>query len=638
MSAFTDLFMGEQDLRNRRQGGLGCTVRSATAAENGAEDSSRTQFATANGNCCRSSPDHVHGKSEACASNPLAPNGIRSAPEEMPVFDCSNLQRESNLNSLWGCATIEELCRNGIDTFFVAPGSRSAPLAVGVVRSPHAKLNVVHDERSAGFWLLDLRARGRAAAIITSSGTAVANLMPAVVEAHMDNLPLILLTADRPPELRDIGANQTINQVNMFGGYTRWFADMPCPTDEIPLRKLLSDVDYAVHMSGSLPLFDLSVGVAAQDCGPVHMNFMFREHLAPIPQPWASACLNGLSELWTQTVRPMTVYNPSVQPSPSLVDAILNGRGAHEGQLLSRTMNDLFSFLDRSFFGVIVAGGGPGSLQCEEDKLYIDILSEELGWPVVADIGSGIRLDKECSNLVMFADQILVSSNGEALLDPQVVVQFGERLVSKRFANMMSRASGKGKFVHILVSPRQKRSDQALTVTHRLQSTASDFIANFYTARNVCLGRFVASKNEKCSPKCLSDATEEFRDKSVLSSRLKLDRILVVSSRVNDLLMSEMEVDGESELHEPWLARSLIESITHPCALYIGNSMPIRDIEMFASANEFSSVLRVGANRGASGIDGVVSSGIGFGLGLGLPSVIVVGDMSLLHDMNALHF
>ena len=133
-------------------------------------------------------------------------------------------------NRLWAKLVVEELVRNGVDFFCVAPGSRSTPLVAAVSGNPKAKPMVHYDERGTAFAALGYaRATGRPAAWITTSGTAVANGLPAIVEASTDGVPMLLLTADRPPELRQTGANQTIVQPNIFGEYTRWSFDLPAP-------------------------------------------------------------------------------------------------------------------------------------------------------------------------------------------------------------------------------------------------------------------------------------------------------------------------------------------------------------------------------------------------------------------------
>ena len=170
------------------------------------------------------------------------------------------------MNQLWGYLIIEELVRNGVDYFVISPGSRSTPLTVAVAQNQQAKKIICLDERAAGFHAIGYaRATGNPAMLICTSGTAAANYFPAVIEAAMDNIPLIILSSDRPPELRQTGANQTINQVNLYGNYPTWQFDLPCPTAEINPNVVLTTIDLAVSRARQ------ATG------GVVHLNCMFRE-------------------------------------------------------------------------------------------------------------------------------------------------------------------------------------------------------------------------------------------------------------------------------------------------------------------------------------------------------------------------
>src|SRR5690606_37386344 len=172
-------------------------------------------------------------------------------------------------NRLWADLLVEELVRCGVGLFCLAPGSRSTPLVQAVAANPEARPLMHFDERGTAFAALGYaRATGRPAAWVTTSGTAVANGLPAVVEASVDGVPLVLLTADRPPELRDTGANQTIPQPALFGEFVRWRFDLPAPAAEIDPAFVLTTADQAVHRAVGRPR------------GPVHLNCMFREPLA----------------------------------------------------------------------------------------------------------------------------------------------------------------------------------------------------------------------------------------------------------------------------------------------------------------------------------------------------------------------
>ena len=179
-----------------------------------------------------------------------------------------------NANIRMASLLVEELCRLGIHTFAVAPGSRSSPLVYAAAINPNCHVYPCIDERSLAFWSLGYaRATQRPAPIITSSGTATANLMPSVIEASLSRVPMLLLTADRPSNLRNTGSNQTINQVKLFGDYTRYFHDIPPPSEANSpsiSRAFLTTVDAAVRHACMDPP------------GPVHLNFQFDEPLEPI--------------------------------------------------------------------------------------------------------------------------------------------------------------------------------------------------------------------------------------------------------------------------------------------------------------------------------------------------------------------
>nr|MBA3389279.1 2-succinyl-5-enolpyruvyl-6-hydroxy-3-cyclohexene-1-carboxylic-acid synthase [Rubrobacter sp.] len=176
----------------------------------------------------------------------------------------------SQANRLWAGLIVEELVRSGIDFFCVAPGSRSTPLVAALAENPKARSLVHFDERGTAFAALGYaRATGRPAVWITTSGTAVANGLPAVVEASVDGVPMILLTADRPPELRQTGANQTVDQPDIFGDFVRWRFDLPAPDLSVDPAMVLTTVDQAAYRAVRAPR------------GPVHLNLMFREPFLP---------------------------------------------------------------------------------------------------------------------------------------------------------------------------------------------------------------------------------------------------------------------------------------------------------------------------------------------------------------------
>lgn len=263
-------------------------------------------------------------------------------------------------------------CREqGIDHFFIAPGSRCTPLTLAVAARNDVQVIQHFDERGLAFAAVGYgRATGRCAAVICTSGTAVANLLPAVVEASLDHVPLLLLTADRPPELRDQGANQTIDQVKIFQQYVRWFSDLPCPAPELKPDFWRSQVRH---------------GVARTVTGPVHLNCMFRE---PFGVRSATQAMAPRDEVTSH----QSVMAPSTQSAP---------------QPWSIPPGNAF----------VVAGG------CTRDEaLAARDLASRLRAPFFSDVTNGVRGE-------ITPWQFARRDNPP----PDVVIHVGQRIVTKRW-------------------------------------------------------------------------------------------------------------------------------------------------------------------------------------------------------------
>jgi len=181
------------------------------------------------------------------------------------------IQKAPNINTLWGEFIIEELIRDGVEFFCLAPGSRSTPLTAAVALNKKAKSFVHFDERGLAFHALGyVSALRKPVALICTSATAAANFLPAIIETSKKKLPLIVLTADRPPELQKSGSDQTIDQIGIYGKYVKWEFNFPCPTTDIRPEFVLTTIDQAVYQA--------KTGTP----GPVHLNCMYREPLAPL--------------------------------------------------------------------------------------------------------------------------------------------------------------------------------------------------------------------------------------------------------------------------------------------------------------------------------------------------------------------
>jgi len=328
---------------------------------------------------------------------------------------------------------IEELVRCGADYFCLSPGSRCTPLTVAAARQRSARRTVLHDERAAGYQAVGYaRATGQPAVLICTSGTAAANYLPAVVEASMDRLPMILLTADRPPELQDCGANQAIGQAGLYGRYVRRRFDLPCPDDNAPAEYFLTTVDQAAYAARRSP------------AGPVHINCMFREPFLPeIDAPDILAAFPGLSR-WRDGSRPFTSYEEA-QHAPdddllSLVSGIV--KSADTGVLLV------------------------GRLGSNSERIAVERLARQLNWPVLADITSGLRLGADINTVVPHYDLLLQSVEPWALERPFVVLHLGGGIVSKRLMVFL-KAARPDEYVHVAGHP--FRDDWQHLVTQRLE-------------------------------------------------------------------------------------------------------------------------------------------------------------------------
>lgn len=469
-----------------------------------------------------------------------------------------------NINYLWTSLLIEELIRCGSTHFVVAPGSRSAPLAAAVSNNARAKATIAFDERCAGFFALGhAKATGYAAPIIVTSGTALANLMPAVVEASLDRVPLIILSADRPWELRDVQANQTIYQSDFFGNYVRWFFELPCPDDKTPPQVVLSAASYAAWQS-RYPL-----------AGPVHLNCLFREPLSPVEEPYQE-CEQQLKE-WQENNSPFTSYAVS-QKSPN-----------------SSVLKPLASLLNNAKCGLLVIG----ALKDKKARSKVLQLGEHLGWPLCVDISSGLR---QCDHpLIIRHDHHLWDHPQIKNINFDVVLQLGGRLISKSLEHMLNRRGGQS---HILIDNHIKRSDPGLTLTHRIDAHINIFVKKMLTL---------------LMPK---DARHPM-----------LRQIMQVSDGVSCTIDKILQ-EG-SQASEPYVAHHISKVIAKDSMIMACTSMPIRDYHMFAVYRSDGGP-QVVVNRGASGIDGLISTAIAFAHGAKKRATILIGDLAFMHDANAM--
>lgn len=446
---------------------------------------------------------------------------------------------DANRNVLWCHALLDGLAVAGVRQVVLSPGARSTPLALVALRHPALTTRVVLDERSAAFMALGLaKGSGNPTVVIATSGTAIANWHPAVIEADQSRIPLILLSADRPPELQGCGANQTIDQVKIFGAALRAFhALAPAEDDSRWLRSLALRV------------------VSEASSGPVQVNVALREPLVPLP---------GSAGLLPASMRVEGPRSRPIMPRDSDIEdlaALISGRP-----------------------GLIVCGIEDLSLVAPA----LTALAYRVGAPILADPLSGLRTEDAVMTVITQYDALLRHPDAPA---PEWILRFGGEPISKFLGRYLARHRAVPQMV---ISGHDRWSDP------------------HHTAQTV----LVADPGLVCT---------------ALAERVTLtDPGWLAHWQVMDQLATP-RFDHLPE--EGWLIRDLSQGLPCDATLFAGNSLSVRQVDWFMGLGRRG--LRVMGNRGASGIDGTVSSFLGVAA-IRPHCVAVLGDLTLLHDLTGL--
>ncbi len=472
----------------------------------------------------------------------------------------------TNANTALASAFAEELGRGGVRLAVVSPGSRSTPLAVALWREAGIEVEVIVDERSAAFFALGAaQAGGDPVALLCTSGTALANYHPAVFEADESGLPLIVLSADRPPELRGIGAGQTVDQIKTFGSSVRWFCEVG--THE-------ADDDGLLHYR-SVACRAIAAARGEVRPGPVHLNLPWREPLAPVPVEGAVTASDPLA-VEGRPGRPLTaVTRVDEEPTAFLLDEV----AGHIGDAIA---------------GVIVAGR-----QLDPElREPLTHLAAASGFPILAEPTSQLRSGPhDRSRVVSTYDLLLREEHFARSVVPDLVLRFGEMPTSKPLRAWLA-ASGADQ---ILVDPSGGWNEPSNRAAAILRADPTELAAG-WAAR--------LEGETRPEPRQWLEAEK-------------------VAAAALSAALSE-----ETEITEPALHRALGAAHRDGDLVYTSSSMPIRDQEGFLAPGP-ADVLFL-CNRGANGIDGLVSSGIGAARASGRPTTIVTGDLGLLHDIGGL--
>jgi len=473
-------------------------------------------------------------------------------------------------------AFVDELARAGIRHVCVSPGSRSTPLALTIASHPSLRIWMHIDERSGAFFALGMaRALDEPVALLCTSGTAAANFLPAVVEARSSGLPLLVLTADRPPELRDVGAAQTIDQNRLFGAHTKWFVDVALPEATPDLLR------YARTLAARATAF-----AKATPPGPVHLNFPFREPLVPVPADPSGVSPDEI-EAWNG--------RPGGAPWVKVEDSQAN--------IAEPALQRLASRLSEAKRPLIVCGPQPDSALAAP----LAALAKSLGAPLLADPLSQLRWgahDRE--TLIDRYDAALRHYPTADSLSPDIILRIGSVPTSKTLIEYLKRQSS----APLVVIDPARWPDPSLLASEMIHADP----------RVVC---------EKLLP-LLN------KERSGASSSPWLARWLEVNDAAGNAL--ERFTCALSEAFEGRAASDVVATLPGGSTLFVSSSMPVRDLDAFSAGDARS--IRVLSNRGANGIDGVVSTAMGAAAAIretgGGPLVLLIGDLALYHDMNGL--
>jgi 2-succinyl-5-enolpyruvyl-6-hydroxy-3-cyclohexene-1-carboxylate synthase len=467
-----------------------------------------------------------------------------------------------NPNRRMAHALAEELVRCGVTDVCLSPGSRSTALALALAARPGTSVFVVGDERSGGFFALGMaRERERPVVLLSTSGTAAANYLPAVVEASLACVPLIVVTADRPPELRDCAAPQTIAQAGLFAGHVRWSFDVPAPSAGVDLERFYRTLACRAAAAAVEP-----------PAGPVHLN-------VPMREPLFDPAEEGDAVLEPVEAEPfVTVHASPPVTAPATLDGLATKIGRERGLIVC----------------------GPGTERGAAAP--IAALARTLRWPILGDPISGLRFGAH--------DRSHVADAYDALLrdrefcdghHPEAVLQIGALPASKPLAQFLEASP---RLRHVVVAPPRRWPDPL----HR----ASDFVRG--DARELCASLAARLPARPGASPWLEDW-------------------LGCSRGLRSAIDDELSGLG-SEILEGKLFPILVERLAPGTLVLLGNSMPVRDADTFLGSA--SRAIRFAANRGASGIDGQVSTALGAAAARREPTVLVVGDLGFLHDLGGL--
>ena len=460
---------------------------------------------------------------------------------------------------------LDELARCGVEHAVACPGSRNAPILLSLAAEERIRTWSVLDERSAGFLALGIaKTSGKPVVLTCTSGTAAANFLPAVAEARESRVPLIVLTADRPPELREVGAGQSIDQVKLYGSAAKWFVEVG---NVEPGR------ESAVHHR-ALACRAWATAAGGRP-GVVHLNLTLREPLAPVEEELDAAVWEG---------------RPHGGPWVEVVESRVPPGTAE--------IADLADQIQSVLRGVIVCGPTHEDLAAPVVRL-----ARAAGWPVLAEPTSGVRCGAhDRSWVVAHYDALLRAPGWAGAHRPDLVLRVGDTPTSKPLRTWLADAP------QLVVDPHGAWHEPTRAADALIVAPAAE----------TCEAIAAALEPAEGTPEPDSPSWDE----GWLEDWLAADRLVAPA------------LAAQPDPFEPKVCAALAELLPDDAFLWVSSSMPIRDVETFLPSTD--KPIRLLSNRGANGIDGIVSSALGAAAASGGHAYLLTGELALLHDIGAL--
>ncbi|MDD0852944.1 2-succinyl-5-enolpyruvyl-6-hydroxy-3-cyclohexene-1-carboxylic-acid synthase [Halobacteriovorax sp. GB3] len=471
-----------------------------------------------------------------------------------------------NINRLWCALIVESLTRQGITDFYVAPGMRNAPMIAAITYNSKANIIEGIDERSLSYRALGYsKATNRAACLVCTSGTAMANFYPAFIEAKRDKLPLIVISSDRPKELSLVDANQTIDQQNLFGKYSLYNLNLDAPSDSFPVSALTKAIDQLVHRAHA-PIF-----------GPVHLNLPLREPLDKTKGPIGETFKKHAQSYFENDSLETTYHKNYLTVDDSAVNLLK--------EKIQRANSPLF-----------IVGKNTAKAKNEIRSFF-----EENQFDAFFDVSSSVKY--------LFPLKSMERTRGIPSMDHPEVYEYFNTHLPDLIIHLGGRLTGKHYYRYLKENPQI----ESILISESMDLEDTGFS---YHERYECeLGSFL----------------------SLLRKELTYSHQEKESCPWINFVETKRELIENGPLSFPSISKTLIEQIPSKESVFIANSTAIRSFDSFIHPSE-KKELQIFCNRGVSGIEGMVSTTLGISDALEKEVTLVTGDVSLFHDLNALHY